>query len=69
MSLAILRVKKLLERFRKKKKEKTNKKEFRAEKVLNKELCVKWKDYDDSFNSWIDKRDMVYMSEYFPKPK
>ena len=34
MSLAILRVKKLLERFRKKKKEKTNKKEFRAEKVL-----------------------------------
>ena len=30
MSLAILRVKKLLERFRKKK----NKKEFRAEKVL-----------------------------------
>ena len=64
-----LKGEKVVRTFQEKKKEKTNKKEFRAEKVLNKELCVKWKDYDDSFNSWIDKRDMVYMSEYFPKPK
>ena len=24
---------------------------------------------DNSFNSWINKKDIVYMSEYFPKPK
>ena len=22
-------------------------------------LCVKWKDYDNSFNSWIDKNDII----------
>ena len=22
-------------------------------------LFVKWKDYDNSFNSWIDKKDLV----------
>ena len=40
----------------------TNKKEFRIEKVLNKKgdkLYVKWKGYDNSFNSWIDKKDLV----------
>ena len=31
-------------------------------------LYVKRKGYDNSFNSWIDKKDMVQMSEYFPKP-
>ena len=38
------------------------KKEFRIEKVLEKkcdELYVKWKGYNTSFNSWIDKKDMV----------
>ena len=37
-------------------------KEFRIEKVLKKKgdkLYVKWKDYDNSFNSWIDKKDIV----------
>ena len=24
-------------------------------------------DYNNSFNSWIGKKDIVYMSEYFPK--
>ena len=31
-----------------------------------------WKGYDDSFNSWIDKKGLVLyyikMSQYFPKP-
>ena len=39
--------------------QKTNKKEFRTEKVTNKKgnkLYVKWKAYDNSFNSWIDKK-------------
>ena len=37
-------------------------KEFRIEKVLKKKgdkFYVKWKDYNNSFNSWIDKKDIV----------
>ena len=37
-------------------------KEFRIEKVLKKEgdkLYVKWKGYDNAFNSWIDKKAIV----------
>ena len=40
----------------------TNQEEFRTEKVIKKKgnkLYVKWKGYDDSFNSWIDKKDLV----------
>ena len=36
--------------------------EFRIEKVIKKKgdkLYVKWKGYDKSFNSWIDKKDLV----------
>ena len=34
-------------------------KKFRVEKVTKREsdkLCVKWKDYNYSFNSWINKK-------------
>ena len=51
--------------------QKTNKEEFRIEKVIKKKgdkLYVKWKGYDNSFNSWIDKKDLVEMGQYFPKP-
>ena len=37
----------------------TSQKEFRIEKVLKKtgdKLYVKWKGYNNSFNSWIDKK-------------
>ena len=47
--------------------QKTNKKEFRIEKVINKKwnkLYVKWKAYDNSFNSWIDYNDLIYMYIY-----
>ena len=40
----------------------TDQKEFRIEKVLKKKgdkLYVKWKGYDNSFNSWINKKDIV----------
>ena len=40
--------------------QKTNEKEFRIEKVLKRKcnkLYVKWKEYDNRFNSWIDKKD------------
>ena len=37
-------------------------KEFRIEKVIKRKgnkLCVKWKGYNNSFNSWIDKKDLI----------
>ena len=43
---------------------KTNQKEFRIEKTLKRKgdkLYVKWKGYDNSFNSWIDKKDLVWL--------
>ena len=42
--------------------QKTNQKEFRIEKVIKKKgnkVYVKWKGYNNSFNSWIDKKDIV----------
>ena len=42
--------------------QKNNKQEFRIEKVIKRKgnkLYVKWKGYDSSFNSWIDKKDLV----------
>ena len=39
--------------------QKTNQEEFRKEKVLKRKddkLYVKWKGYDNRFNSWIDKK-------------
>ena len=41
---------------------KSNQKEFRIEKVIKRKgdkLYVKWKGYDSSFNSWIDKKGIV----------
>ena len=40
----------------------TRQNEFRIEKVINRKgdkLYVKWEGYDNSFNSWIDKKDIV----------
>ena len=42
--------------------QKPDQKEFRTEEVIKKKgdkLYVKCKDYDNSFNSWIDKKDIV----------
>ena len=42
--------------------QKTNQKEFRVEKRINRkgnELCVEWKGYNNSFNSWIDRKVIV----------
>ena len=42
--------------------QKTDQKEFRIEKVIKKKAdksYVKWKGYDNSFNSWIDKKDLL----------
>ena len=42
--------------------QKTNQEEFRIKKIIKKKgnkLYVKWKGYDNSFNSWIDKKDLL----------
>ena len=72
MLLVILKVKKLLKRFTKKNFKKTNQKDFRVEKVIKRKSdkpYVKWKGYDSSFNSWIDKKDIAPIIVYFPEPK
>ena len=48
--------------FCKKKFQKTNQKDFRVEKVIKRKghkSYVKWKGYDNSFNGWITKKDIV----------
>ena len=42
--------------------QKTNEEEFKTQKIIKKKrdkLYVKGKGYDNSFNSWIDKKDIV----------
>ena len=50
--------------------QKTNQKEFRIEKILKKKcdkLYVKWKSYDNLFNSWIDKKRFSIILYMFKK--
>ena len=52
----------IVETFYEKKLQKTNQKQFGIEKVLKKKgdnLYVKWKGHDNSFNCWINKKDLV----------
>ena len=42
--------------------QKTSQEKFRIEKVLKRKgdkLYVKWKGYDNRFNSWIDKKELI----------
>ena len=48
--------------FYEKKLQKTSQEKFRVEKVLQRKgdkLYVKWKGYDNSFNSWINEKDLI----------
>ena len=64
---------KIFRTFYKKELQKTT--EFRIEKVTKRKgdkLCVEWRGYDNSFNNWIDKKDIVIYNELFSgtmKPK
>ena len=52
----------IVKTFYEKQLQKANKKQFRVEKVMKRKgdkLCVKWKGYDSSFNSCIDKKDIA----------
>ena len=49
----------IIRTFYEKELQKANHEEFRIEKVIKKKgdkMYVKWKGYDNSFNSWIDKK-------------
>ena len=53
---------KIVESIYEKELQKTNQKEFRIEKVIKRKgnkLHVKWKGYDNSFNSWINEKDLI----------
>ena len=42
--------------------QKSNQEDFRTEKVIERKgekIYVKWKGYDNSFNSWVDKKDLI----------
>ena len=59
MLLMILRVKRLWEHFMKKNCKRLTKKKIRKEKVIKRQgdkLYVKWKGYNSSFNSWMNKK-------------
>ena len=60
-----------MKRFTNKIAKKTNQKEFRVKviKIKGNKLYVKWKDYDCLFSSWINKKDIILIGEYFPEPK
>ena len=52
----------IVEIFYEKELQKTNHKECRIEKVIKRKgnkLYVKWKGYSNSFNSWINKKDLI----------
>ena len=52
----------IIGRFYEKELKKTYQKEFRIEKVIKRKtdrLYITWKHYNNSFNSWIDKKDLV----------
>ena len=51
-------------------KELQKKSEFRVEKVIKRDgnkLYVKGNDYDNSFNNWIDKKDIVIKNYLFSR--
>ena len=59
----------IAENFCKKELQKTSEKEFRIEKVLKRKsikLYVKWKGYDNRFNSWLDKKYLIKKPESIP---
>ena len=57
-----LNIEKIAGSFYEKELQKTSQEKFRIEKVLKRKgdkLYVKWKGYDNRFNSWIDKKDLI----------
>ena len=60
--------KKIVETFYEKELQKTNQTEFRFVKVIKRKggkLYVKWKGYNNSWNSWIDKKGIAWLLQIF----
>ena len=71
MLLMIIMKKKLLERFTKTNCKRQVKNILELEKVIKRKgdkFYVKLKGYNNSFNGWIDKKGIIQLSKYFPKP-
>ena len=52
----------ITESFYEKELQSTNQQKFRIDKIIKRKgdkLYVKWKGYNDSFNSWINKKDIL----------
>ena len=52
----------IVKKFYEKELQKSNQQKFRIEKVIKRKsdkLYVRWKGYDSSFNSCIDKKDLI----------
>ena len=52
----------IIESFYEKELQKTSQEKFRTEKVLKRKgdkWSLKWKGYDNCFNSWIDKKNII----------
>ena len=66
--IADLNGEEILGSFLEKELQKSDQKEFRIEVIKKKgdKLYVKWEGYDNSFNSWIDKKRLKMSSKYFP---
>ena len=63
-----LNAKEIVGTFYEKNLQKANQKEFRVEKLIERKgdkLYVKFKDYDNSFKSWINKKDIVIWNQLF----
>ena len=61
-AISDLNGKEIVGSFYEKELQKTNQKEFRVEKVIKRKgnkLYVKWKGYNNLFNSWIDKKNLI----------
>ena len=61
-TISDLNSEKVIGTFYEKELQKTNQKQFRIERILKRKgykLYVKWKGYDDPFNSWINKKDIA----------
>ena len=57
-----MNVEEIIGSFYEKELKKTNQKEFRIAKVLKRkgdQLNVEWRGYDNHFNSWINKKDLL----------
>ena len=62
MLLNILNGEEIIGKFYEKEMENTNRKEFKIEMIIKRKgnkLFVKGKRYENSFNSWIDKSDLI----------